>query len=310
MLNSWTSSHAERPFYPTSSHEANNPIDGPSTLFHHTVMSFIVEPTSSLGATHFELVPLKSLEGELAELPSGSLVSVTCSPRKGNDRTMEICERLQRQGFRATPHISARMVRDSDHLQDLAERSRTAGISEWFVVGGDADVVGRYSSGEALLIDLLGMDHGLNRIGVPAYPDGHPSIPDSTLASALLAKQQLLAAAGVASWASTQLCFSAKAITGWLDAQRDTGFTMPIRLGIAGPVERSKLITLGLKVGVGQSLRYLRKQGIGLLAGRYDPTSLVKDIAPHAAALGIDAIHLFTFNQLAASVAWRDRAAS
>ena len=160
-----------------------------------------------------------------------------------------------------------------------------------------------------MLHDLLALPHGLDAVGVPAYPDGHTFIAPATVTSALHAKQAALAEAGVAGWASTQLCFDPEVIRRWLRTERAAGLTLPVRLGLAGPVERTKLLTLGMRVGVGQSLRYLRKnrRGLGGLLGGdgYDPDHLLTALRPDLEPLGVNGIHLFTFNQLGAAVDWQ-----
>ena len=258
----------------------------------------------------FELIPIKNLEHQLPLLPAGSKVSVTCSPAKGVDVTMALAARLQGLGLRATPHVAARMVRDRGHLAELVATSTEAGLREWFVVGGDAEQpVGSYPDGLALVQDLMELPHGLDAVGVPAYPDGHVFISPTTVTASLHAKQAVLADAGVAGWVSTQLCFDPDVIRRWLQTERAAGLTLPVRLGLSGPVERTKLLTLGMRVGVGQSLRYLRKnrRGVGGLLGGdgYDPDHLLAALRPDLEALGVEGIHLFTFNQLGAAVDWQ-----
>lgn len=258
----------------------------------------------------FELIPLKNLEAQLPLLPAGAKVSVTCSPTKGVDATLEVAARLQATGLSATPHVAARMVRDRAHLADLVEVSRAAGLTEWFVVAGDAaEPAGVYDGGLPLLQDLLDLDHRLATLGVPAYPDGHTFIDRAVAIQALHDKQALLAEAGVAGWVSTQLCFDPAVIRRWLQAERAAGLTLPVRLGISGPVDRTKLLTLGMRVGVGQSLRYLKKNRRGLTgllrSDGYDPDDLLDALEADLEALGIAGIHLFTFNQLGAAVEWQ-----
>ena len=258
----------------------------------------------------FELIPIKNLEHQLPLLPPGSKVSVTCSPAKGVDVTMALAARLQGLGLRATPHVAARMVRDPSHLAELVAVSTAAGLREWFVVGGDAEhPVGVYSDGLALLQDLVAQPHGLDAVGVPAYPDGHVFINHATVTASLHAKQAVLADAGLAGWVSTQLCFDPDVIRRWLQTERAAGLTLPVHLGLSGPVERTKLLTLGMRVGVGQSLRYLRKnrRGVGRLLGGegYDPDHLLEALRPDLETLGVNGTHLFTFNQLGAAVDWQ-----
>jgi len=58
----------------------------------------------------YELVPLKSLDQAIADLPKGASVSVTCSPAKGIAVTQELCEQLLAKGHNVVPHFAARPV--------------------------------------------------------------------------------------------------------------------------------------------------------------------------------------------------------
>ena len=155
----------------------------------------------------FELVPLKSAVDAIAALPAGAEVSVTCSPTKGIEETQRVTGDLQAQGFRAIPHLAARMVRDRAHTVDLAAWCRELRLTKVFVVGGDAEAPGAYAGAVEFLADFLATDHGLTTIGVTGYPDGHAFLSRDTVGSALLAKQQMLSEAGIDGYCSTQMCF-------------------------------------------------------------------------------------------------------
>ena len=260
--------------------------------------------------TSFELVPLKNLEAQLPHLPRGSRVSVTCSPAKGIEATLDLAARLKGEGLVPTPHVAARLVRDRSHLRDITARVAEIGLDELFLIAGDEETpAGDYHDGAAMLEHLLEEPHGLRRIGLPAYPDGHLFIAREALHHALHHKQHMLAEAGVDGWVSTQMCFDAATIAAWLSPERRAGLALPVRLGIPGPIDRTKLLTMGLRVGVGQSLRYLQKNRSGLtklVAGTaYEPTRLLTQLADQLGPLHVTGLHLFTFNQLEASVAWR-----
>jgi methylenetetrahydrofolate reductase (NADPH) len=145
---------------------------------------------------------------------------------------------------------------------------------------------------------------------VPAYPDGHPTIDRSVLRDALHAKQALITDAGVAAGASTQMCFDADRIRGWLQVERSQGLTLPIHLGVPGVVDRARLMRMGARLGVGTSLRYLSKNRASIVRmlapGGYDPTDLVRALAPDAELLGIVGLHSFTFNSVADTAKWRE----
>jgi methylenetetrahydrofolate reductase (NADPH) len=263
-------------------------------------------------ASGLEVIPLRSLDAAIEALPPRSRVSVTASPAKGLAATQEITEQLIAGGHQAVPHISARLVRDRTHTRALAAWLRSAAIDEIFLVGGDVTEPGRYDSALGFLTDLLETDHGLARVGVTAYPDGHPLIDPATLHEALSAKQATLAEAGLEGYCSTQMCFDAARIVRWLQGERRAGIDLPVHLGVAGVVDRAKLLSIGVRLGIGQSLRYLRKNRRAvtrlMVAPHYDPNDLLVSLSAHLVDLDIRALHIFTFNQVAATVAWRDQA--
>ena len=257
----------------------------------------------------FEVIPLKSLDAALEALPAGSRVSVTASPVKGQDATCEITEQVLAMGHEAIPHISARLVPDRARVGELAAWLDSAGVSTMFLVGGDVESPGAYSDAASFLRDLLECDHGLGTIGVTAYPHGHPLIADGALHEALHTKQEMLAAAGIDGYCSTQMCFDPDLIEQWLRAERAAGLTLPVHLGIAGVVDRAKLLTMGARLGVGPSLRYLRKNRAAITklmtSPSYDPDHLLTTLSPRFDELGVTGLHVFTFNQVAATAVWR-----
>ena len=126
--------------------------------------------TRILAAPTFELVPLKNALDQAAFLPPRATVSVTASPAKGIEATVALCEQLQARGFRAVPHLSARMVRDRAHLADLIAWLEGAGVDRAFVVGGDAKEPGDFPDGLSLLREMA-------RHRPPAERDRHPVLP-------------------------------------------------------------------------------------------------------------------------------------
>ncbi|MGZ7036399.1 MAG: hypothetical protein ACXVIQ_14410, partial [Ilumatobacteraceae bacterium] len=226
----------------------------------------------------YELIPLKSLHDQIPHLPPGCSVSVTCSPTKGIEPTLELSAELNGVGHHAVPHIAARLVSGRDHVEKIAASLNEHAITEIFVVGGDPDPVGPYADGLSLMRDLLPLCHTVRTVGFPSYPDHHSVIPDSALDEALLAKQSLIAELGLQGFASTQMCFNAKRIEEWLSAQRARGLVVPIHLGVPGAVERARLLSLGTRLGIGSSLRYLRKNSGAILRmfspSSYDPNKL------------------------------------
>jgi methylenetetrahydrofolate reductase (NADH) len=272
----------------------------------------VSEATRELVAgMYLELVPMKDVEAAVADLAPGSRVSVTCSPAKGLGATQDLVGRLVDLGHAAVPHLAARQVVDRDHVARLAEWIRRRGLREVFVIAGDCPKpVGSYADSLSFLRDLFEHDTGLERVGVASYPDGHPLIDRAVLHEVLHLKQALLATVGVHGSATTQMCFDAARIRTWLSVERCDGLTMPVAVGVPGVVERGRLLKMGVRIGVGASLRYLRKNRAAMAAllapGGYDPTALVTAVASDAAELGVTALHSYTFNSVAATRAWQD----
>jgi len=258
----------------------------------------------------FELVPLKSLARAVEALPPGAEVSVTCSPTKGIAETQRLTEELVGKGFRAIPHLSARMVRDHAHTIELAQWCHELGLKKIFVVGGDAEQPGEYLGAVEFLADLLTTGHGVETIGVTAYPDGHAFLSDEKMRWALHEKQRLLAEAGVQGYCSTQMCFDPDAISKWIRTERELGLTLPVHLGLSGVVDKSKLLTMGARLGIGDSLKYLRKN-VGAVVKMmtqlsYDPNDLLLPLSADLLDFNVTGLHVFTFNQVEATNTWRE----
>jgi methylenetetrahydrofolate reductase (NADPH) len=261
-----------------------------------------------LQAPTFELIPIRNAIEQAALLPSGSTVSVTASPAKGMEATVELCAKLQARGFRAVPHLSARMVRDAAHLADLLAVLQASGVTRAFVVGGDAKEPGAYADGLSLLLAMAEANHRLAEIGIPCYPEGHPFIADGPLLEALRAKTPF------ATYMTSQLCFDPEAIRRWLVARRAEGLTLPIKIGVPGVAEPHRLLAIGARIGVADTHRYLTKNTrfVARLirsGGFYRPDGLLESLAPLIAdpEQGISGLHVYTFNAVEATERWRRR---
>lgn len=261
---------------------------------------------------NLELIPTTKVADHFAHLRPGTPVTVTCSPVRGVDATLEVACRLLDLGHPVVPHLAARMVESSAHVARIGRWLRDHEVTEVFVIGGDAPTpAGPYADALALVRALLGTGAALERVGTGAYPDGHASIPTDVLDRSLIERQQLLDDAGVDGWLSTQMCFESDVVGDWIVRQRSRGVHLPIRLGVPGAVETTKLLTMGVKLGIGASLRYLRKNRAAVSRlvgpGGFDPLEFVVPLVerPDFETLGIEALHVFTFNQVAATEAWR-----
>ena len=253
----------------------------------------------------FEVIPLRGVEEHTAVLPPGTTLTVTCSPRKGVDATLDVAERLAARGFRVLPHVSARLVRSGEHLAEIMERLQEAAIRDVFVVGGDGAPSGPFHSAFELLTAMAGSGRPMPTVGVGAYPERHPFLDEQVLFEALRAKQDL------ASFMVTQICFDAATIVRWLAAIRRRGIHLPVHIGVPGAVKRRNLLEISLRVGVGDSVRYLTKHGSIVTRlmrrGGYRPDALVAGLATFVGdpSLRIAGLHVNTFNQLEGTERWR-----
>jgi methylenetetrahydrofolate reductase (NADPH) len=259
-----------------------------------------------VGDADIEVIPLRSADEKLKAIPEGATVTVTTSAKLGLDRTLEFAEQAVRAGYHVVPHLAARQLTGEDELRRFIGRLGELGISRLYLIGGDATPpAGPYDSSLQVLEALQHMDHGLSRIGVACYPEGHPKIGDAALAEALRAKQPY------AAYMVSQLCFNPEVLVSWLRWVRADGITLPLRIGLAAPMQVTKLIKLGPQIGVGTSVRYLAKQhgfiGNVLKGGAYQPESLLLKMgsALTEPELGIEGLHVFSFNQVSETAAWQ-----
>jgi methylenetetrahydrofolate reductase (NADPH) len=265
-----------------------------------------------MGAFDFELIPMGKIREKLHELPAASNVSVTCSPAKGKGipETMALSNEIRALGHNVIPHFAARLVQGPDHVVEIAAWLKAEGYRECFIIGGDApEPAGPYVDAAGFMTELLQLDHGLKRIGFGGYPDGHGMIPDDNLHKALHEKQSLLDDAGLGGWVSTQMCFDSEAIENWIRAERANGLHLPVHLGIPGSVNRKRLLTMGARLGIGSSLRYLKKNSSAIFKmftpGDYNPSDLIRPMGDRIDELNIEALHVFTFNEIAPTETWR-----
>ena len=254
----------------------------------------------------FELIPLRDVLDRAEALPAGAATTVTASPSHGIEATVELCESLIGRGHDATPHLAAHMFGDRSHLGEVLQRCRDAGIRDVFVIGGDAKDRGDLHDATALLQAMQELGHPFERIGVAAYPEGHPSIPSDRLLSSLKEKQTF------ASYMTTQMTFDATAISSWIRSVRTAGVTLPVHIGLPGVAKMRKLAGIAARIGVGGSIRYLGKNRrvlAALFRRSFTPDRLLGGLGPtlRDPDANVEALHLFTFNQVEETVAWQRR---
>jgi methylenetetrahydrofolate reductase (NADPH) len=260
--------------------------------------------TSAQERARFEILPLGRSEAEARQLPEPARLTVTCSPKYGPDRSVEVAARLRDMGHAVTVHVAARMVRDRAHLDTLLAAMSDAGADDLFLIAGDADpAIGDYSSAVELLPIIAEHPQRPRRIGIAGYPEGHPSISEEALQEALEHKSHF------ADYVVTQMCFDPDALREWVAGQRERDLSLPVYIGIPGKVSRTKLLELSARIGVGPSVDFLRKQrGLRSLLSRRSTADRLYDALQGTLdepELNIAGFHLFTFNQLIDTWEWQ-----
>ena len=242
----------------------------------------------------------------LASVPRDVPVTVTASPTKGLSATLDLAESLARHGYTVVPHVSARLVRDKVELADIVTRLRAIGVQDVFVPAGDADPhVGAYDAALPLLTDLSELGRPFPHVGITGYPETHPSIDDDVTVQAMWDKREH------ATYVVSNMCFDPKVLTTWVSRLRRRGVTLPVRIGMAGPVETTKLLSMAGKIGVGESARFLTGHASWFMRlaapGGYSPERFLAAVAPSLAApvAAVTGLHVFTFNQVAETERWR-----
>lgn len=254
----------------------------------------------------YEVLPTPTIEEKvLASVPTSVPVTVTASPSMGLERTVDTAERLAAAGYTVVPHLAARMVSGRAELEELSARLRAVGVTTIFVPGGDADPVGDYKDALSMLEDLTALGDPFAEVGVTGYPESHPTIHDDLTVQSMWDKRKH------ATYIVSNLTFDPAVIKDWLQRVRLRGVDLPLLLGVPGPVDRTKLLGMATKIGVGDSTRFLAKQK-GLMArlvapGGFTGESFVERCAPTVGEpeMRVAGLHVYTFNQVAETEAWR-----
>ena len=262
---------------------------------------------SLLGNISYEVMPFKSVKDKiLAEVPTEVPLTVTATGGKGLEPTIETSVFLREKGYVVAPHVPARMVSGPKELDTLAARLEAAGVDRLFVVGGDAEEpAGEFTDALGLLKSLEGRGHHFADIGIGGYPEGHALFAQKDIDRALVDK------APYANRVLTQICFDADTVTEWGSRVHDEGVNLPISAGMPGPVSRQKLMRISAGLGLGQSANFLKKQQNMFWKffspSGYKPTKLIRGLVQNLAQTQgvISGFHIFTFNDLAKTEAWR-----
>lgn len=248
-----------------------------------------------LTADRVEIIPVPGIAEQVRRhLPAGAGVSITALPGHAIADTVEVTLQLAESGYDAIPHLAAARVGSERDLDDIVARLSDSPVAALFVVGGDGEPAGPYADGSALLNALRDKAGDRFRLGVAAYPEGHPAFGVAEGIEILRAK------AAEADFAVTQMCFDGAVVGGFVRRAAADGIRLPFWIGVPGRVGMAHLLRIAARIGVGPSLAFARKGSNRRLLAGYDSVALRQDALSRLgdAAPVLAGFHVFSFNAL------------
>ena len=260
-----------------------------------------------LRAPRYEVLPTEDVEGlVVTHVPQEVTITITASPRRGIEATINLAERLSRQGYSVIPHLSARLIRDTAHLHEILDAVNEMGVRDVFVIAGDArEPAGEFPDSVSLLEAMMRAGHGLRDIGVSGYPESHSFIDDDMTIQAMWDKRR------IATYIVSNLCFDPRVVKKWVGRVRRRGVELPIHIGMAGVADPAKLLRVSTRIGIVDSARFLRGHSNWFLRtlqpGGYNPERFASALLPDIAAPDrkVAGLHVFTFNEIEPTERWR-----
>lgn len=242
-------------------------------------------------------------------LPQGTPISVTYLPGETQVARVAAAALVRRLGFVPVPHISARRLKSEEELDGyLHALSHDAGLDRAFAVAGDGEPKGPFADALEVIRSGRLAAHGVKRVGISGYPEGHPDFPTDVLWRAMYDKHQILNDLGHEVIITTQFTFDADTMLAWIRQVRDRGISSTVRLGVPGPATVQSLLRFAARCGVDASAKVLRKYGVSItrLMAVAGPDRLLTDLtmAIDPTIHGDVRIHLYPFGGLQRAAEW------
>ena len=250
------------------------------------------------------------LEEARGVIPRGTRINVTFLEHEDLQLRLAAARAIKGSGFIPVPHIPARRLRSQTMLEEFLAGLQADGTGDnVLIVGGDpATAHGPYEDSLAVIQSGLLQQYGVRHASVSGYPEGHPAITDPALWSALEGKYTALTGQQLPGSIITQFGFDADPVLTWIEAVRERGIDLPVRIGVPGPAGVRRLMRYAARFGVGTSAAIAKKYGLSLtnLMGTAGPDRFI-----HALAQDYDiqrhgdvALHFYTFGGLKATAEW------
>ena len=218
---------------------------------------------------------------DLDTLPALKDVYITLLPGGDFKDTADQAEKLVKKGFNPIPHIPARSIESEAQLKEYVSRCKDGGTKQVLVIGGSREPIGQFDSSFQLLETGYFEDM---KIGIAGHPEGSPDISDSNLEKAMNDKKPY------ADYIVTQWLLDPQPIIDFISKQ-----SVPVHVGITGPLKITSLIKFANIVGAKNSLNFLKSnfsKALDLLKPK-DPNDLIGKVKSHT-----DFFHIYTFGVL------------
>ena len=223
----------------------------------------------------------------LDTLPGLKDVYITMLPGGDFKETAQQAINLVKKGFNPVPHFPARSMEDEAQLKEYVTMCKDGGVKQVLVIGGGREPTGKFDSSFQLL--ETGYFEKM-KIGIAGHPEGSPDISDEVLEKAMIDKKPY------ADYIVTQWLMQSEPIIEFISKQ-----SIPVHVGITGPMKISSLIKFANIVGTKNSINFIKSnfsRAIDLLKPR-DPNDIVDKIKEHTKHF-----HIYTFGGLNETNNW------
>jgi methylenetetrahydrofolate reductase (NADPH) len=262
--------------------------------------------TKFLDGYSIEVTPkaASKIENFAGVLPKGTRVYIAHIEGTPIDEMVATAKKIYDDGFVAMPHFPARIIQNSNTLDEWIKRYKNeANVEEALVIAGGANKpYGDFDSSIQLIETGLFDRNEFKRIHVAGHPEGNKDIdPDGSnknVSGALSWKNEFSKRTDASIALATQFCFESEPVIKWINSIKEEGIDIPVHIGIAGPAKLQTLIKYSVECGVGASIRVLQKRAkdITKLLKPYKPDTVLKELALYKnenPSFNIEQVHFF-----------------
>ena len=231
-----------------------------------------------------------TMKTDLSNLPKVKDVYITMLPGDNFRLVAKKAKELVQFGFNPVPHFPARSIKNLNELKEYVAICEENGVKQVLVIGGSTQPIGDFHCSLQLLETGL---FDSFRIGIAGHPDGSPDISDSDLEKAMKDKKPY------ADYIVTQWLLDSELIANFISKQ-----TLPVHVGITGPLKISSLLKFASIVGAKNSLNFIKSnatKAVDLLRTR-DPNDLIKNLENFTKNF-----HIYTFGGLKETNKWLEK---